>query len=255
MDFFDAIEYFAGQTVVLTTTNAAFVPFARNWLEYLRRIPNLPPIIVVAEDTVAFDAMKQYPEVTTVMTKRYPSPTERLEYLSKDYIKLINKRPTYIKMLLDKDINVLFSDVDTIWLENPFPYLEGNYDVILQEDQPAPEVVYCAGFIYFKATELSKVFMDNWMQHMAKYRNMKPDQKILNLELAKRSGFLRTKILNVELFPNGKNFFDRKWRMKHKMRPVVIHNNWVETLEEKFERFNKMGLWLIPPPVAVGTNK
>ncbi|KAJ8036096.1 UDP-D-xylose:L-fucose alpha-1,3-D-xylosyltransferase [Holothuria leucospilota] len=247
MDFYEALDKFANSTVILTSTNAAFLPFAQNWVEYARRIPNLPPIIIVAEDEIAYDVMGKYPELTTVMSKRYRSPTERLKYLSKEYIKLINKRPTYIKRMLEKNINVLFSDVDTIWLDDPFPYLGGNYDVILQEDQPKPELVYCAGFIYFRATEATKKFVEAWLKHLAKYRNQKPDQKILNLELEKAQN-LKTKVLNVELFPNGKNFFDRSWRSRHRVRPVIIHNNWVETLREKYERFDSLNLWLIPRP-------
>ncbi|XP_071826146.1 uncharacterized protein [Apostichopus japonicus] len=249
---FAALDKFAGTTVILTFTNAAFVPFARNWIEYLRRLPNLPTVVVIAEDTVAYDAMKQYPEVSTVLTKQLQSPLEKSQHLSKDNIKLTNKRPTYIKKLLDKNINVLFSDVDTIWLDNPLPYLAGEYDVILQEDNPYPELTYSVGFIYFKATDISKMFVNQWMEQVAKYRDLKPDQKVLNVEL-ESAVHLKKKILDTELFPNGKNFFERTWRMKHRIRPVVIHNNWVETLQDKFDRYDKMGLWLIQSPIISDT--
>ncbi|XP_030829428.1 UDP-D-xylose:L-fucose alpha-1,3-D-xylosyltransferase 3 [Strongylocentrotus purpuratus] len=231
--------------LVLITSNKAFMDFAENWLESVHRLESRLNIFAIAEDMVAYRTFLRYPDVTTVMTQRAVSPQKRLAYLSHDYNVLINKRPVYIYRLLAKGRDVLFSDVDTVWLKDPLPHLDGDYDVVLQVDLRVPKVVYCAGFIFFRATNASRAFVWEWIDRIHKARDNIPDQKILNELLEENFGDLRVKVLDSALFPNGALYFDDKWRRTQTVKPVIVHNNWIEDHDEKVLRFKSHGFWFI----------
>nr|XP_054750598.1 uncharacterized protein LOC129256411 [Lytechinus pictus] len=231
--------------IVLITSNKAFMDFAENWLESVRRLGIRPNILAISEDIVAYRTFLRYPNVTTVMTQRAASPQKTLAYLSHEYNVLINKRPVYIYRLLAKGRDVLFSDVDIVWLADPFPHLEGDYDVVLQEDLHNPKVVYCAGFIFFRATNASRAFVGEWISRIHKARDNVPDQRLLNQLLGENFGNLRIKVLDSSLFPNGKLYFDDEWRRRQTAKPVIVHNNWIEDHEEKVRRFKKHGFWYL----------
>ena len=41
---------------------------------------------------------------------------------------IVKKRPYYLKTLLKSYPFLIYTDIDTVWLEDPRPYLEGNFD-------------------------------------------------------------------------------------------------------------------------------
>ena len=50
-------------------------------------------------------------------------------------------------------------------------------------------------------------------------------------------------VLSIELFPNGRNYFDRKICDINKI--YIIHNNWIAGIDNKVKRFKDNGLWYI----------
>ncbi|XP_071477386.1 uncharacterized protein [Diadema antillarum] len=237
----------AGDPIVLITCNRAFLDFAQNWIESVRRLGTRPNVLAIAEDIEAYRTLRKHPrEVAAVMTPRAASPQAALKYLSREYNLLINRRPAYIYRLLQKGKDVLFCDVDMVWLRDPLPYLVGDYDVVLQEDLHDPKVVYCAGFVFFRATNATRSLVWEWMDRIHKARNRLPDQKILNDLLDEKfDPNLRMKVLDSDLFPNGKLYFDVRWREQRRIPPVIVHNNWIEGHELKVERFKEHGFWYI----------
>ena len=41
---------------------------------------------------------------------------------------LVRKRPNYLIKILEKYDNIIYSDIDTVWLKDPRPFLKGDYD-------------------------------------------------------------------------------------------------------------------------------
>lgn len=39
--------------------------------------------------------------------------------------------------ILELGYNVMYNDVDMVWLKDPFPYLEGNHDIYFMDDVAA----------------------------------------------------------------------------------------------------------------------
>ncbi|XP_022084582.1 UDP-D-xylose:L-fucose alpha-1,3-D-xylosyltransferase 3-like, partial [Acanthaster planci] len=233
--------------VVLATTNKAFLDFTANWLESIRRIATRPKILIVAEDRETQRFLYGRPGVHVVVSRGFDTPAEQLPWDSPIYNAMVNKRPAYIYQLLQRGHDVLFSDVDTVWLNDPFPYFQGDFHVAVEEDQHKPYVAYCAGFVFFRAAEKTREFVREWLRRLHRSKTKISDQVLMNEMLTKNQiPGLRTMVLPSEIFPNGKLFFMTPgWRQLHRQSAAVVHNNWIQSKEKKLQRFKDHGLWFI----------
>ena len=41
---------------------------------------------------------------------------------------LVRKRPNYLIKAMEKYDKIIYSDIDTVWLKDPRPFLQGDYD-------------------------------------------------------------------------------------------------------------------------------
>lgn len=46
--------------------------------------------------------------------------------------------------ILELGYNVMYNDVDMVWLGDPFGYLEGNHDVYFTDDMAAVRILTCS---------------------------------------------------------------------------------------------------------------
>lgn len=234
--------------VVLATTNSAFLDFTKNWLESIRRLEVRPKnITIVAEDELTYRSLANYTEVHRVKPDVVLPPDKKLEFDSPAYKAFVNKRPKYILSLLEKGHDVLFSDVDTLWLQDPFKHFTGDYDIYIQEDQPPPKMVLCAGFVYYRNTPTTIQFVKKWIKRLRETKNEKPDQMILNIMIRyKAIKGLKLKILDRRKFLSGQHYFDEDWRRNNTdVVPVYVHNNWIIGHDVKVERFKQLGHWYV----------
>jgi hypothetical protein len=51
------------------------------------------------------------------------------DYSTKQFKALVSNRPTYILAFIKRGLNVIYTDVDTIWLKDPRSFLNGDYDM------------------------------------------------------------------------------------------------------------------------------
>ena len=242
--------------MILSTTNAAYVDFAENWLESIRRIGFKLNITVVAEDHDVYTHLLRRTDIH-VMEADQLAQSEKLVFDSPEYKKFVNKRPQYILDFLLKGVDVLFTDVDTVLLDDPFQYFDEFSDIFIQEDQGPPNnTILCAGFVYYRSTNLTIQFVKRWIERMDYHNNTKPDQMLLNMILRKRGKLLKklkVKILSREKFVSGKFYFNDSWRKNHTDRyvnPVMVHNNWIIGHDVKVERFKETGLWFLDDHVT-----
>ena len=47
---------------------------------------------------------------------------------------LVKKRPRYLSHIVKRYKNVIYTDVDTVWLKDPRPFLKNDYDFWAQLD-------------------------------------------------------------------------------------------------------------------------
>ena len=157
----------------------------------------------------------------------------------------------YLKLLciysiLKQKINVLWVDTDIVFFKNPFKYFKKiNKSIIIQNDSITDnnnKNNLCAGFMYYRFNKISILFLENCIDYINSiYPKSLPagDQSVIN-HLKDLSNM---DVLSIELFPNGKNYFDRNICDKNKI--YIIHNNWIVGLNNKIKRFKENGLWYI----------
>jgi hypothetical protein len=107
--------------------------YALNWLTHVRQVPALRPYLLVSLD----DAMQRLcdrlgePAVPAMLLHEDPrlSLETRGGYMRNDVhgFKILGKvKALFTERLLRLGYDVLLSDVDSVWLGDPFPYLGGH---------------------------------------------------------------------------------------------------------------------------------
>ena len=240
--------------VLLTTTNAAFLDFTDNWLESIRRVGPLPFTVIVREDDVAFDHLINLPDTHVLRTGNI-STTKCLLHGTPKYKVLVNKRAKYILDLLKDGYDVVFNDVDSVWLQDPLPYLDNDYDLCAQLDQYWKPKYICAGFMYYKSCNNTIQLVEKLIDMMKNHKDAIPDNTLLNTIIRKRMiKNLKLKHFDANKFLSGMYYFDDNWRRKHTqvLDPVMIHNTFAFGHDSKVERFQRLGLWYVNYTIPEG---
>lgn len=167
-------------------------------------------------------------------------------YGSKEFIRKMNVRTYMILEVLQLGYNVLHTDVDVIFLRNPLLDLScfnGTFDVAIMWDSNS----YNAGFLFIRSTPASiKLYKD--MRKTAETTG-KDDQVALNEAIQKLKGHLKLVKLSPDKYSCGKHFYEDPGlhfgdhpSLRH-TPTVVIHNNWIISLEAKAYRFKEFLQW------------
>ncbi len=157
-----------------------------------------------------------------------------------------------------KDIVIIYSDVDTVWVRDPFQNIQsliGNdeaFDILAAVDDHDYWCVkdyYCTGFIVIVQSSASISFLSHWEKELQHAPQL--NQPIFNTVL--RSPILpeiRHGGLGEIEFPSGRLYFD-EWvkeggelERQKKKRSLVVHNNYIVGHDAKRKRFEEHGIWI-----------
>jgi hypothetical protein len=226
---------------VLITMNDGFWDFFLNWYFYYQRLQLNWLVIVMAEDDMIFQKIStlNLPHFEVIRTKL--NLQQSLDFGTADYKAMVSMRATYILRLLCKDTNVLYSDVDTVWLKDPSQYFTGHHDTWIQVDgSGGQEFVpyYCTGFMAIVANNRTRTVMQDW--ESALLANAQANQPVFNRIL--HASKVNHTLLPERSFPNGKRFFEQFSR-EQQQAVVIVHNNWINGVGKKRKRFGTLGLW------------
>ena len=160
---------------------------------------------------------------------------------------------------LKKGYYVFCSDLDIVFLKDPFPYLIDlmniyNYDILFQHDyadegESGIYSVYCTGFFLVKPSSLTKKLFDRNINIFNKSNKIelpmgdRSDQKYINRKLTqKRFKELSIGLLKRAHFPNGwywRNYFKQ-------INPYIVHYNCIDGgIEAKENEMRKFNHWLL----------
>ena len=137
-----------GASVILLSASSGFVDFFFNWLESARRV-GVRKYVVIAEDIKCYRALEAKDPGHALLSsvrlveaegdERSAGPeaedTAGFAYASKEYNELVGRRPSYIASILRLGYSVLYSDTDTVWLEDPTKHFPAGYDMYIQSDK------------------------------------------------------------------------------------------------------------------------
>ena len=88
-------------------------------------------------------------------------------------------RPYYLTQLLKTYPNIIYSDIDTIWLQDPTPYFVGDFDLWVQLDgvMTAKSIAkgylpyFCTGFIAIRNTTASVTLLQEWIRELNEFKD------------------------------------------------------------------------------------
>lgn len=60
-----------------------------------------------------------------------------IDLVVQGFFNFTSRRPRHLLNILELGYNVMYNDVDMVWLADPFPYLQGDHDVYFTDDMAA----------------------------------------------------------------------------------------------------------------------
>lgn len=252
-------------TLIVCIVSEAYLPFLNNWLISIVRHKHHEKVLVIAEDyATLFKVNERWPGHAVIIPPVLESQAAH-KFGSQGFFNFTSRRPRHLLQILELGYNVMYNDVDMVWLADPFPYLEGKHDIYFMDDMAAVKPLnhshglpppgkkgrpyICSCMIYARPTNGAKLIMKKWIEEMqiqpwsrAKKSN---DQPAFNWALNKTVEQVDMYLLPQSGFPTGGLYFRNKtWVKETKGMHVIIHNNYIVGFEKKIKRFHDYGLWL-----------
>ena len=172
-----------------------------------------------------------------------------MNYRSNGFNLLTSRRPFYLLTLIKLYDQIIYSDIDTIWVRDPRPYFKGNeYDFWAQIDGLIEGSPYfygyvpfiCTGFLALRSTTKTLQMLQQWQNVTSTNRLLEQEQNTLQkvaFELSVNFG-----VLPIRHFPYGLAYFSTM-RKEERKDAVVIHNNYIFGKAKKIQRFKDYHLW------------
>ncbi|XP_052818446.1 uncharacterized protein LOC128244484 [Mya arenaria] len=228
---------------ILMTVNNGYLDFFRNWLWHFKKLNLSTSLIVVAQDDLIHkELMNSDVSILGEMTVErsvHVSINSSVNFQTQQFNMLVGKRPQHILDYLERGKNILYIDTDTVWLQAPFQYFTGDYDLWVQLDQG---VSYCTGFMAVRTGANTIELIRAWRDRMIDLQNRMDDQNGFNGMVHNHESKVRIKGLDTKRFPDESQYFSN-YNDKQREDAVVVHNNCIIGHASKLERFKHMKLW------------
>jgi hypothetical protein len=222
---------------LLMSVNDGYFDFFQNWIYFYNKLNINYPIKVIAEDDDVFFKLQQLngkPVFQLIRSWRHSSSWS-VVYGTKGFNKLVSGRPSYILKYLEKGMNILYTDIDSVWLHDPFPFFNGTFDMWMPIDGPNS---LCTGLMAIKSNNETIIVLRMWETILNSH--LQVNQAAFNR--AYKHSKLSLKILDIFLFPSGEFYFKKFSDIKRK-HVIIVHNNFIEGHDMKLQRFKKFNFW------------
>ncbi|XP_010415001.1 PREDICTED: UDP-D-xylose:L-fucose alpha-1,3-D-xylosyltransferase 3 [Camelina sativa] len=256
------------ETVIVCAVSYPFLPFLSNWLISISRQKHHEKVLVIAEDYATLYKVNEKWPGHAVLIPPALDPQSAHKFGSQGFYNLTSRRPQHLLNILELGYNVMYNDVDMVWLQDPFDYLQGSHDVYFMDDMIAVKplnhshdlpplsrggVTYvCSCMIFLRSTDGAKLLMKKWVEEIQAQRwsnteAKKPhDQPAFNRALHKTAHQVDAYLLPQSAFPSGGLYFrNETWVNETKGKHVIVHNNYIIGYDKKMKRFQDFNLWLL----------
>ncbi|KAL3829709.1 hypothetical protein ACJIZ3_018511 [Penstemon smallii] len=263
----DAANFVAkNNTLIVCAVSEAYLPFLNNWLISIVHQEQHDKVLVIAEDYATLYKVNQLWSGHAVLVPPALEASAAHKFGSQGFFNFTARRPRHLLQILEFGYNVMYNDVDMIWLADPFGYMKGEHDVYFTDDMtyvkpwnhshelPPPgqkgRTDICSCMIYMRPTSGAKLLMRKWIEEIQAQPWSKTkkanDQPAFNWALMKTAGKVDMYLLPQSAFPSGGLFFKNEtWSHETMGMHVIIHNNYITGLEKKIKRFRIYGLWFV----------
>ncbi|KAK6930171.1 Nucleotide-diphospho-sugar transferase [Dillenia turbinata] len=254
-------------TVIVCAVSEPYLPFLNNWLISIARQKHEEKVLVIAEDyATLYKVNKRWPGHAVLIPPVPDAQTAHKFGSQVGFFNFTSRRPHHLLSIVELGYNVMYNDVDMVWLADPFPYLQGNHDVYFTDDMAAVKPIdhshdlpppgkkgrpyICSCMIFLCPTSGAKLVLKKWIEELQLQPWSKAqkanDQPAFNWALLKTKEQVDLYLLPQAAFPTGGLYFRNKtWVKETKGKHVIIHNNYILGFEKKIKRFRDYGFWLV----------
>lgn len=253
--------------VIVLNANYGYLDFVINWVCTSNKL-NINFVVLSLDDELHMH-LKNSTSIPSISGHAFniSSPPGYSNFASREFTLINYKKFITIHSILAKGYNVLYSDADTVLLEDPIPYLRKDVDLEFQSDSDHPELkvdgIPCAGFFYAKSTENAKNLLRKTMDGVVDSNFTKMEQFVMAeiLTQMRNSGEalyiprnnkapstqkLTFRQLHSMSFVNGGIFFAGNYEERRKaaeVPTVMVHANFLAGSEQKRNMLHERGLW------------
>lgn len=234
--------------IILSFVTGAYVHIALNWAESLRRC-SVSNFVLVALDKMAYHALesklKEHLFFFAPLADLEPSTSSSFDFETPEFLSLMRMRAWVLCVLLHGDVSILFSDLDVVFLQDPFAPLNGllyNELLLSSNDWRHVNITpnYNGGFFFAKNTTTLKLLFSGIYLEMLQSSSL-DDQTALILAV-KRSKSLQVALLPDKQYMNGYLYWERQLRSPNL---VMVHANWIYSMPNKVFRLREAGMWYV----------
>lgn len=249
--------------IILLEVNNGYLDFFQNWWRHFLLLQATIPVVVIAQDDTVFQTLtstlgKEHSSSLLIIERSLTLTTAdtSVMYDSPSYHTLVSGRATHILQKLQQGQNIIYTDTDTVWVKDPFPYLilsnDQQPDMILQVDNQQYDGVspyYCTGLMAIVANKHTIQLFDDWQAQLQKKPQL--NQPIFNRLLHQPLRTLTHQPLPRIEFPGGNLYFTgrsdegMRYPTAQRAQAVAVHNNYIQGHDAKKKRFQDAGLWKV----------
>eukprot|EP01038_Epipyxis_sp_PR26KG_P009477 gene9477-12768_t len=187
-------------------------------------------------------------------------------YLDDTFARMMWFKTTSVYLALVAGFEVLFQDVDLVWLKDPFPYFKYLAEDILFMDDGARTPRYTpffvnSGFYFVKYNARTLHMFETMMKcGSSEIGQTHSHQSVLIKHISEVHHLfgLQVFVLDMDLFPSGQAYHENKKFVKkiqdRTYRPFVFHMCWTSNRVDKVVYFKDIGLWYLPEVNEVCNN-
>jgi hypothetical protein len=184
---------------------------------------------------------------------------ESRHYGSRTFAAIMYAKVVTVQLVNYLGFDVLFQDVDIIWLKNPMELFHNQdsplmkFDILFQDDgvRSRRYAPYSAnsGFYYVRHNKRTTYLLISVLYQGDLIATVGSHQEVLGALLVEQSSTygLRVKVLDGMIAPGGYHYHNRRDYMKKIIRkeedPYLFHMSWTKNKDNKLKFMKQMGWW------------
>lgn len=223
---------------ITVSVNDGFWDFFLNWRIHANMV-GIPDtdLIVIAEDDIVFKKLIKLG--IRVFSPDHKHHSEAHVYNSKNYIKMVSKRPEYISKILDEyESDILYMDLDTVLIKDIRNIINRTHDMMFGVDTLNYNGVknyYCTGIMYFKNNYNSRKVVDAWNKEITAKNQL--NQPLFNNVIRRfdvdHAPFDRFQVMSGQL-----------WKKQGILpQTYLVHANYIQGHDAKQKMMFNYDLW------------
>lgn len=218
----------------LTFLNYGCIEICKNMIESARKVGiSTTDFIIYCLDDASYSELKNNFSCVRYNVNISSEYNDWTFDPNSEFRKIVRHKWKIIQDVHNKYKNLCWVDTDIVFIKNPVQIIENNKEILFQCDSPGS--LLCSGFMVFN----DSIECNDLIEECG--NNEVEDDQILLNNIALNKYKNNIAILNPELFPNGKIYYDYQL----KKNAFIVHNNHMIGIDTKIQKFKNEGLWFI----------